>query len=132
MTVFSRSIHFRVPVFRASFPIPAKGSVFGSIKAFVRVWMVFWSVALGLWCGTGRLAAGPVAQIADVRPSEFVTNVAQFRTLSGADYLSGCDFRLTGVITLVDTNRDLLVLQDATGAVALSSRFRDQRLRVGQ
>jgi signal transduction histidine kinase len=61
-----------------------------------------------------------------------VTNVAEFRTLSGVDYLAGCDFRLTGVITLVDTNRDLLVLQDATGAVALNFRVEDQKLQVGQ
>ena len=61
-----------------------------------------------------------------------VTNVAQFRTLSGADYLAGCDFHLTGVVTLVDTNRDLVVLQDATGAAALNFRIEDQRLQVGQ
>ncbi len=62
----------------------------------------------------------------------WVTNVSQFRTLSNADYLSGCDFQLTGVVTLVDTNRDLVVLQDDTGAVALNFRTGDQGLKVGQ
>jgi signal transduction histidine kinase len=61
-----------------------------------------------------------------------VTNVAQFRTLSGADYLAGCCFHLTGVVTLVDTNRDLMVLQDATGAVALNFPIEDRELQVGQ
>ena len=62
----------------------------------------------------------------------YVTNVAQLRTLSGADYLDGCDFRLTGVVTLVDTNRDLVVLQDATGAVALNFRLENPQLQSGQ
>jgi signal transduction histidine kinase len=62
----------------------------------------------------------------------YVTNVAQLRTLSGADYLDGCDFQLTGVVTLVDTNRDLVVMQDATGAVALNFQWEDPRLQVGE
>jgi signal transduction histidine kinase len=62
----------------------------------------------------------------------WVTNVSQFRTLSSADFLAGCDFQLTGVITLVDTNRDLVVLQDDTGAVALNFCMGDQVLKVGQ
>src|SRR5688572_17920970 len=61
-------------------------------------------------------------------PRHFATNVAQLRSLTGADYLSGCDFRLNGVVTLVDTNRDLLVLQDATGAVVLNFRLKDHAL----
>jgi signal transduction histidine kinase len=48
------------------------------------------------------------------------TNTSHFRTISGADYLAGVGFRLTGVITLIDTNRSLLVLQDSGGAIALS------------
>ena len=61
-----------------------------------------------------------------------VTNVAQFRTLSGADFLDGCDFHLTGIVTLVDTNRNLVVLQDRTGAVALNFRIEAERLKAGQ
>ena len=61
-----------------------------------------------------------------------ITNVAEFRTLSGVDFLTGCDFQLTGVVTLVDTNRDLVVLQDTTGAVALNFRIEDHNLQVGQ
>lgn len=58
--------------------------------------------------------------------------MAQFRSLSGADYLAGCDFLLTGVVTLVDTNRDLVVLQDATGAVALHVPLADQSFEPGR
>ncbi len=61
-----------------------------------------------------------------------ITNVAQFRSLTGADFLAGCDFQLTGVVTLLDTNRDLVVLQDTTGAVALNFRFEEHHLQVGQ
>lgn len=61
-----------------------------------------------------------------------VTNVSQFATLPKTDYLMGCDFHLTGVVTLVDTNRELVVLQDATGAVALNFRCGCSNLEVGQ
>ncbi len=72
-------------------------------------------------------AANPEAQ-----PAHCVTNVSQFAALSNTDYIIGCDFHLTGVVTLVDTNRELVVLQDQTGAVALNFPVRDSRLAVGQ
>ena len=52
--------------------------------------------------------------------------------LAAADYLDGCDFELTGVVTLLDTDRDVAVLQDTTGAVALNFRLRGSGLRFGQ
>jgi len=61
-----------------------------------------------------------------------VTNVAQFRNLSGETYLEGCGFHLTGIVTLRDTNRDLTVLQDASGAVALHFHTDGHTLKVGQ
>lgn len=61
-----------------------------------------------------------------------VTNVSQFATLSSTDYIVGCDFHLTGVVTLVDTKRELIVLQDATGAVALNFGYTCSNLSVGQ
>src|SRR5688572_1868116 len=78
-----------------------------------------------------KLSAG-ASEDADTQRGHFVTNAAQFRSLSGADYLAGCDFRLTGVVTLVDTNRGLLVVQDETGAVALNVRIEDHSLTVGE
>jgi len=70
--------------------------------------------------------------LAQVPPRPFVTNAAQFRALSGSDWLVGCNFKLTGVVTLVDTNRDLAVVEDRTGAVALHMCIRDWPLRIGQ
>lgn len=66
------------------------------------------------------------------RSSTCVTNAAQFRTLSGEDYVAGCNFQVKGVITLVDTNRDLVVLQDASGAVAVNFRLENLALQVGR
>jgi signal transduction histidine kinase len=70
--------------------------------------------------------------VAAAKSGHCVTNVAQFRTLTGVDYLAGCDFHLTGVVTLVDPSRDLVVLQDASGAVALHFHAEYQKLQIGQ
>src|SRR5690348_10660536 len=51
--------------------------------------------------------------------SPYLTNISRFYELSDQDYLRGCPFHLTGTVTMVDTNRNLLVLQDATGAIAI-------------
>jgi len=63
-----------------------------------------------------------------------INQVVQFRSLLPEAFLGQCAFRLDGVVTLVDTNRNLLVVQDETGAVALnpSSDVRDIGLLVGQ
>ena len=90
------------------------------------------STASALVCGAGDFPSRQNEANLAAKSVPCVTNVVQFRTLSGADNLAGCDFHLTGVVTLVDTNRDLVVLQDATGAVALNFRIEDQGLQVGQ
>ncbi len=90
------------------------------------------SAASVLLCGAEDFSSRSNAVSLAVNSVHCVTNVAQFRTLSDADYLAGCDFRLTGVFTLVDTNRDLAVLQDATGAVALNFHMGNRKLQVGQ
>jgi signal transduction histidine kinase len=75
------------------------------------------ALAISLLLG---LYEAPPTQAAD-GSTHLVTSVAQFRKLSPADFLSRCDFQLSGVVTLVDTNRNLIVLQDSTGAVALNA-----------
>jgi signal transduction histidine kinase len=55
-------------------------------------------------------------------PGLVVTNVAQFRSVPPELFLGRCGFQLNGIVTFVDTNRDLLVLQDETGAVALNPK----------
>ena len=49
--------------------------------------------------------------------SALVTNVAQLRALSRADLNRGLPISLTGTVTMVDTDKRRLVLQDAAGAV---------------
>ena len=79
-----------------------------------------------------RLAAAPENWSPHLQTIHSITNVAQIRNVSGANYVAGCELHLTGTITLVDTNRTLIVLQDATGAVALNLPADCFRLRVGQ
>jgi len=67
-----------------------------------------------------------------VASSHFVSNIAQLKGLSNADFLDGCDFDLTGVVTLIDTNRQLVVLQDTGGAVALNIISDFSKLDAGQ
>jgi signal transduction histidine kinase len=83
-------------------------------------------------CGAGGLPSRQDEASLAAKSGHCVTNVAQFQTLSGADFLDGCDFCLTGIVTLVDTKRNLVVLQDRTGAVALNFRIETERLKVGQ
>lgn len=63
------------------------------------------------------------ARAQDLSPEysvQILTNVSQFQSLSGQDYIRGCPFHLTGTVTMVDTNRNLVVLQDGTGAIAVN------------
>ncbi|HEX5221263.1 MAG TPA: PA14 domain-containing protein, partial [Verrucomicrobiae bacterium] len=75
---------------------------------------------------TGEIDSEPIGR------QHYLTNVMQFRALSGKDYLNECAFRLEGVVTFVDTNRNLVVVQDDTGAVALNFNFRGVKFEVGQ
>jgi signal transduction histidine kinase len=99
-----------------------------------KFWLAF---PLGCLLLAGKaFAAGeelaPAAPRVSARPVQWVTNVSQFKMLSSTDYVVGCNFHLTGVVTLVDTNRELVVLQDNTGAVALHFRAPTSALEVGQ
>ncbi|HWH76841.1 MAG TPA: PA14 domain-containing protein, partial [Candidatus Binatus sp.] len=66
------------------------------------------------------------------RTLRVVTNAAEFRSVSAESFLDGCAFQLTGLLTLVDTNRHLVVLQDDTGAVALNFYNQGEKLEAGQ
>ena len=102
------------------------------MRVTAKLIVLLMSVASALVCRADGYSSHQEKASLAARSVLCVTNVAQFRTLSGADYLSGCDFDLNGVITLVDTNRDVVVLQDSTGAVALNSPVNEQNLQVGQ
>ncbi len=80
---------------------------------------------LGSYAGTG-------ATPGDAPRNRLISNAAEFRRLSPLEYLDGCDFHLEGMVTLVDTNRTLMVLQDQTGAVALNFELGGTGLSFGQ
>jgi signal transduction histidine kinase len=82
--------------------------------------------------GVLMFAADSIEASADAPPDSLITNAAQFRTVSPSTFLDGCDFHLEGVVTMVDTNRNLVVLQDKTEAVALNFRLGESELRFGQ
>ena len=90
------------------------------------------TATLELACGADDLTIRQRTLTLPVNSTCLVTNVSQFRTLAPEAYLAECDFILTGVVTLVDTNRELMVLQDQTGAVALHFPLEDRGLQVGQ
>ena len=90
-----------------------------------------------LWLMAGTLGAGAYRTVlaAAEHHTELaccVTNIIQFRSLSGEQFLTGCAFQLSGAVTLVDTNRHLVVLQDATDAVALHVAAENHQLAVGE
>lgn len=86
----------------------------------------------GLGGASSNLAAALDVARVESSQRKHVSTVAQLQALSGADLLRGCDFSLTGVITLVDPTRELMVLQDDAGAVAIHFPFAKQRWQVGQ
>jgi len=86
----------------------------------LRPFLIFWLSGSMLVRGADDFQAARAGDLAVRRPSQILTNINQFRALPTQDYLRECPFHLTGTITLVDTNRQLLVLQDATGAIAVN------------
>ncbi len=66
------------------------------------------------------VADNPSNSNADATPERFpavVTNLTQLRSLSRADFNRGRPVSVTGTVTLVDSDRKRLVLQDATGVI---------------
>ena len=76
--------------------------------------------------GVGRIAVFALALIALVSTAAaegsdlIFTNVAQLRSAPPELFMGHCGLQLSGVVTLIDTNRELLVLQTDTGAVAVN------------
>ena len=108
------------------------GAFSDTLRNRARSLLLALSVFIVLRCAAADQTLAPKRVLVEPKASHFVANVAQFRLLSGVDYLDGCDFALTGVVTLLDAERDLVVLQDATGAVALNFRLRGTGLHFGQ
>jgi signal transduction histidine kinase len=84
---------------------------------------LFWFGLLGGFLCSNIPVAASGGELIQKESSLVVTNVAQFRSAPREIFLGRCAFQLAGLVTLVDTNRDLLVLQDETGAVALNPKM---------
>jgi signal transduction histidine kinase len=82
------------------------------------------SAGLAATEGTGKVSLAPRLQL--------VTNTAQIRGFSKIEACQGWPIRLEGVVTLVDSNRSLVVIQDASGALAFRFPFDVVRARPGQ
>src|SRR5436190_11249157 len=81
----------------------------------------------------GACACQPLfAAVERLAHQPLVTNIVQFRSLSAEEFVNGCAFELSGVVTLVDTNRLLIVLQDSTDAVALHVAAESYPFAVGE
>src|SRR5688572_147610 len=100
------------------------------MKVRMRSGVLLWLIADMLGAGAGKNSFAAAEHHA--RPPYFVTNIVQLRSLSGEQFMSGCAFELSGVVTLVDTNRRLVVLQDATDAFALHVAAENHQLAVGE
>jgi signal transduction histidine kinase len=122
------TFHCRPGCYHSRF-VPARFEMLRTCSAAL---LVIIGMSNALPCGALDDASIAASFLAAKDSCRYVTNAVQFRTLTGAEYLDGCNFHLTGVATLVDRDRDLMVLQDATGAVALNFPLRDRGLRFGQ
>ena len=80
----------------------------------------------GVWGVSNSTAASTM------RASPVIASAAQWLNLTGNEASRGHPLRLEGVITLVDRSRNLIMLQDATGAVAVNLGLGSLSLRLGQ
>jgi signal transduction histidine kinase len=64
--------------------------------------------------------------------AQTLTNVEQFAAVFNEIADAAHPFRLTGMVTMVDTNRNLFVLQDDTGAMAVSLTGSEPAVQPGQ
>ena len=98
----------------------------------LRPFLIFCLSASTLVRGADDSQAPRAGDLAARQPSQILTNINQFRALPIQDYHRECPFHLTGTITLVDTNRQLLVLQDATGAIAVNLDLKADSFEPGR
>jgi signal transduction histidine kinase len=90
------------------FPTFTFRQAFGTRPPAGRLIVLLLAMLAGAWRATGE-------------GDEVVfTNVTQLRSASPEVFLGHCAVQLSGVVTLADTNRDLLVLQSDSGALALN------------
>ena len=107
-----------------------------AVREFLGVRLRPWRLGLlvGVLAGIFRSGVSAADSTATTESAVVFTNAAQFRAASPEVFLGPCTFQLNGVVTWTDTNRDLLVLQDETGAVALNpvAGVRNLGVQIGE
>ena len=123
--MFERSARDNIP--------PQKGIAGKLVQSWKELMGFVLFLAAGLLAVHGQNnPAAPGFSSANSSAQTMLTNAAQLKQLSVSDCLSEGSFRLQGVVTLVDTNRNFLVLQDATGPLALHFDLSACSVQAGQ
>ena len=102
-----------------------------SIRAMLTVPRL--SLLLWVGCILSRVAAveGATNELPD-KAALTVTGMEDFRSLSRVDFNRGRPVRITGTVTLVDRDRDLLILQDGTNVLAWHSEAPQELSLLGK
>jgi signal transduction histidine kinase len=94
--------------------------------------LFIWLGCFGLFPGVGNSFAVHAGDLPASQPSQTLTNICQFHAVFSQNNEITLPFHLIGTITMVDTNRDLFVLQDATGVMAVNLNGKPFPLLPGQ
>ena len=94
-------------------------------------WFI-WLICLGLYSGAGNSFIIYADDLGTNQTSQVLTNINQFREVFTENADVACRFHLIGMVTMVDTNRNVFVLQDDTGAVAIDLNEKCAALQPGQ
>lgn len=90
-------------------------------------------IATPLLAGAAEaVAGGAVAEVVPYPTPPPITNAAGFVGLSPQEANRAYPLRLEGVVTFVDAPRNLIVFQDASGAVALETPLTNAPVRIGE
>jgi len=94
-------------------------------------WFI-WLIRFELFFGVGDSFTVYADDLGTNQPSQILTNINQFREVFTENADATCHFHLIGMVTMVDTNRNLFVLQDDTGAMSIDLNEGHISLQPGQ
>ena len=94
--------------------------------------LFIWLGCFELFSGVGNSFTVHAGDLPTSQPSQILTNICQFQAAFSQNSDITSPFHLIGTITMVDTNRNLFVLQDATGAMAVNWSGKPFSLLPGQ
>ena len=98
-------------------------------------WRCDWFVWLGYMGMVISIESSPAVYADDLTAnsvSQIITNTGQFQKVFAGSGGVKCQFQLSGTVTMVDTNRQLFVLQDDSGVIAVSLNAEPIAVRPGQ